>query len=119
MKDNAPTEPTRYAQSGASENVSQSSSAGTAPSYVSSQYIKDKNGPHGKNITEGGWDQSKAKDGLQAALASEPGSENDPSRLAEMQFQQNQNRGGRDAGPKQGELTNETKYDSLKSDVPA
>jgi hypothetical protein len=129
IKDNAPTDPTRYAQTAvenpsasASEHTSSTSkqsSAGTAPSYVANQYIRDNSGPHGKNIIEGGWDESKARDGLQAALASEPGSKDDPSRLAEMQFQQNQLRGARDAGPKQGELSNETKYDGLKSDVPA
>ncbi|KAI9155169.1 hypothetical protein HJFPF1_07745 [Paramyrothecium foliicola] len=115
VKDNAPTNPTSFAKasnSGRSENTSQSS-AETAPTYVASQYIRDESGPHGKNLTEGGWDESKAKDGLKAALSSEPGSENDPSRLAEMQFQQNQVRGGRDAGPKQDDLTTETKYDGL------
>jgi hypothetical protein len=102
-----------------SQSQTQSSSAGTAPTYVNNQYIRNPGGPHGKNITEGGWDESQAKDGLKAALESEPGSENDPSRLAERQFQQNLSRGGRDAGPKQGSLDSETKFDGLESDIPA
>jgi len=96
-----------------------SSYAGTAPSYISSQYHKDPNGPHGKNLTEGDWDESQGKDGLRRALASEPGSKNDPSRLAEQDFKLKQSTGGRDTGPKQHALDKQTPFDSLDSDTPA
>ncbi|KAI1044382.1 hypothetical protein LB504_013158 [Fusarium proliferatum] len=87
--------------------------AGTAPSYVDNQYIKE-SGPHGKNLKEG-IDYSNTKDGLKKALESEPGSQDDPSRLAEQQFQQNQNAVGRDAGPKQSELEGKTPFDALNN----
>ncbi|KAI6776280.1 hypothetical protein HG530_000225 [Fusarium avenaceum] len=90
-------------------------SADTAPSYVDNQYVKG-SGPHGKNLKEG-IDYSNTEDGLKKALASEPGSEDDPSRLAELQFQRNQSAVGRDAGPKQGELSGKTAFDGLNSET--
>ncbi|KAL6920875.1 hypothetical protein ACHAPO_004443 [Fusarium lateritium] len=93
-----------------------SASSGTAPSYVENQYIQSSGGPHGKNATEG-FDDSKTKDGLKLALESEPGSENDPSRLAEQQFQERQNAVGRDAGPRQSALSSETPFDSLNNET--
>ena len=100
----------------ASNTTTTTSYGGTAPSYVENQYIQDRTGPHGKNISEGGADfeDSRAEDGIQKAMAAEPGSMMDPSRLAEQQFEQNQNAAGRDAGPKQYETTKETKYDALE-----
>ncbi|EWG47345.1 hypothetical protein FVEG_07476 [Fusarium verticillioides 7600] len=89
--------------------------AGTAPSYVENQYIKE-SGPHGKNLKEG-IDYSNTKDGLKKALESEPGSQDDPSRLAEQQFQQNQTAAGRDAGPKQSELEGKTAFDALNNEA--
>ncbi|KAJ4013996.1 uncharacterized protein FIESC28_07447 [Fusarium coffeatum] len=106
----APSSNTRSAQSGSAK-----SNAGTAPSYVDNQYIKA-SGPHGKNITEG-FDDSKTEDGLKKALNAEPGSENDPSRVAELQFQQNQTAAGRDAGPRQTGLANETSFDALNNET--
>ncbi|CEI65888.1 hypothetical protein FVEN_g7443 [Fusarium venenatum] len=93
-----------------------SANSGTAPSYVENQYIRSSSGPHGKNATEG-FDDSKTKDGLKLALESEPGSENDPSRLAEQQFQERQNAVGRDAGPRQSALSSETPFDSLNNET--
>lgn len=89
-----------------------SSNVDTAPSYVNNQYVRDTSGPHGKNIQEG-FDDAGARDGLKAALAAEPGSKDDPSRLAEQQFKTNQFAPSRDGGPKQTSLSNETKYDAL------
>lgn len=89
------------------------SSAGTAPSYVSNQYARDSSGPHGKNIHEG-FDDAGVRDGLKAALASEPGSKDDPSRLAEKQFEQSQNSASRAGGPRQTGLATESQYDVLK-----
>ncbi|KAJ4130105.1 hypothetical protein NW768_007084 [Fusarium equiseti] len=101
--------------SNSAQSGSAKSNAGTAPSYVDAQYIKA-SGPHGKNITEG-FDDSKTEDGLKKALEAEPGSENDPSRVAELQFQQNQTAAGRDAGPKQTGLANETSFDALNNET--
>ncbi|GKT66933.1 hypothetical protein ColTof4_12878 [Colletotrichum tofieldiae] len=92
--------------------------AGTAPTYVNNQYIRDPNGPHGKNISEG-FDTKNTKDGVQAAFNAEVGSENDPGRVAEQGFQQSQTKAGRDAGPRQTEVSGQTVYENLKSDVQA
>lgn len=102
--------------SSADSKSSGSANSGNAPSYVENQYIKSPGGPHGKNIGEG-FDDPKAKDGLKLALESEPGSENDPSRLAEQQFQERQNAVGRDAGPRQRALSSETPFDSLNNET--
>ncbi|KAG5662445.1 hypothetical protein KAF25_004863 [Fusarium avenaceum] len=90
-------------------------SADTAPSYADNQHAEG-SGPHGKNLKEG-IDYSNTEDGLKKALASEPGSEDDPSRLAELQFQRNQSAVGRDAGPKQSELSGKTAFDGLNSET--
>jgi len=86
--------------------------AGTAPTYVSNQYIRDTKGPHGKNVQEG-FDDAGTKDGLKAALAAEPGSEQDPSRLAEYQLDLKNNAKSAQAVPRDSTVTNETKYDAL------
>ncbi|KAF9871800.1 hypothetical protein CkaCkLH20_10734 [Colletotrichum karsti] len=92
--------------------------AGAAPTYVNNQYIRDPKGPHGANITEG-FDDKNTKDGVQAAMKAEIGSENDPSRVAEQQLKLSQTKGGRDAGPRQTEAGGQTVYENLKSDVQA
>ncbi|KAF7542405.1 hypothetical protein G7Z17_g11596 [Cylindrodendrum hubeiense] len=92
---------------------------GAAPTYINSQYRQDPNGPHGKNLQEGDWDESRGKEGIRKAMNAEPGSKNDPSRLAEHQFQLKQSVGGPDAGPRQGDLTGKTAYDTLDSEVPS
>ncbi|KAI8296071.1 hypothetical protein K4K56_008081 [Colletotrichum sp. SAR 10_98] len=92
--------------------------AGAAPTYVNNQYTRDPNGPHGKNITEG-FDDKNTKDGVQAAMKAEIGSENDPGRVAEQHLKLSQTKGARDAGPRQGEAGGETVYEKLKSDVQA
>lgn len=63
------------------------SSAGEAPSYVNNQYTSDQNSPHGKNLNEGGFNHQAAHDGIRKAFNSEPGSTNDPGRLAEAKFE--------------------------------
>ncbi|KAF4894804.1 hypothetical protein CGCF415_v012183 [Colletotrichum fructicola] len=92
--------------------------AGAAPTYVNNQYTRDPNGPHGKNITEG-FDDKNTKDGVQAAMKAEIGSENDPGRVAEQHLKLSQTKGARDAGPRQGGVGGETVYEKLKSDVQA
>ncbi|KAL0932791.1 uncharacterized protein CTRU02_211754 [Colletotrichum truncatum] len=109
------------AGTGSSTGASSSSipgQAGTAPTYVNNQYIRDPAGPHGKNIQEG-FDAKNTKDGVQEAFKAEPGSENDPGRVAEQHFQLSQTKGARDAGPRQTETGGQTVYENLKSDVQA
>ncbi|KAH7242305.1 hypothetical protein BKA59DRAFT_225693 [Fusarium tricinctum] len=122
--ENQPSSGSENTSSGRTTNTSSAPSSGsgaapesadTAPSYVNNQYIKA-SGPHGKNLKEG-IDDSNTKDGLKKALASEPGSNDDPSRLAEFQFQQNQSAVGRDAGPKQSELSGKTAFDGLNNET--
>ncbi|KAJ3492953.1 hypothetical protein NLG97_g5039 [Lecanicillium saksenae] len=60
---------------------------GTAPSYVVDTQLRDHSGPHGNNIHEENLDLPDNSDGLKRALRSEPGSQDDPSRLAEQQLE--------------------------------
>ncbi|KAK4082307.1 uncharacterized protein Triagg1_2119 [Trichoderma aggressivum f. europaeum] len=95
-------------------------SVGVAPGYVADLYIKDTKGPHGKNIKEGvddGGRVGEKNDGLARALRSEPGSEDDPSRLAEAQMFQKGSLGARGAGPRQAHLEGESIYDKLDSET--
>lgn len=86
----------------------------TAPSYVLNQY-NQASGPHGKNITES--NDLDGRDGLKRALQSEPGSKNDPSRMAEQKFQLQQNSVGRSGGPKEAADETVNPYDTLNSNV--
>ncbi|KAF4122011.1 hypothetical protein GMORB2_7604 [Geosmithia morbida] len=92
--------------------------AGTAPSYVAEQYIRDPRGPHGKNISDG-FHHSGTEDGTQKAINAEPGSIDDPSRLAERQFDLKDNTRTRAAGPREHHVTHQSKYDSLSADASA
>merc|ERR1711988_1399091 len=76
------------------------SNAGAAPTYVASQYAVDQSGP-------------------QKAFNAAVGSKDDPSRAAELQFEQNNAARTRGAGPRDGEISNETKYDALNSSTSA
>ncbi|KAL2198186.1 hypothetical protein P885DRAFT_76892 [Corynascus similis CBS 632.67] len=57
---------------------SQRSYAGAAPTYVNNQWYRDPAGPHGKNLKEGGFEGS----GTEGGPLPEPGSMEDPSRIA-------------------------------------
>ncbi|PTB72204.1 hypothetical protein M440DRAFT_1093105 [Trichoderma longibrachiatum ATCC 18648] len=93
-----------------------------APTYVVDQYITGKGGPHGKNIKEG-IDESelrdKESDGLHKALRAEPGSENDPSRLAEERLLEKDALRPEPTGARQGGIEGGTKYDKLESETSA
>jgi len=91
------------------------SNAGAAPTYIAPQYASE-SGPHGKNITEG-FDDAGTRDGLKAALAAEPGSKDDPSRRAELQFQETNEQRTTAAQPKDGGVSNQTKYDALNRET--
>ena len=94
------------------------SSADAAPSYVSS-VISDpaqSGKPHGKNITEGGFDNDPSKN---ASFNSDIGDKNDPGRLSENHFQRRTMESGNDAatsGPRQKGLTGDGQYDVLETD---
>ncbi|KAL2073407.1 hypothetical protein VTL71DRAFT_10731 [Oculimacula yallundae] len=99
------------AESGGSENRT-----GTAPSYVNSQF-NDTAGPKGKNLHEGGFE---SRDANNASFNSEIGSKNDPSRLAEREFQrQNADFDGIAGMPKQAGSLEDNTYETLKRDASA
>jgi len=92
------------------------SNAGTAPSYVNSQFV-NVSGPKGKNLTEGGFESN---DRNNASFNSEIGSRNDPGRVAEAKFQRENADSAFDAGvPRQGRNAGDTPYDALDRDTEA
>ncbi|RTE74260.1 hypothetical protein BHE90_011294 [Fusarium euwallaceae] len=104
--ENAPSKSSEASSTGRTGNVSKSSS-GQAEGHQRR---------HSKNL-EGSWDESKTEDGLQKALNSEPGSDDDPGRLAELKFQQQQAGGG--AGPREAKLSTKSGYDALNAETPS
>jgi hypothetical protein len=94
----------------------QDSSAGTAPSYVNSQYV-DGGGPKGKTLTDGGFDSNDAKN---ASFNNEIGTKMDPGRLAEQKMvKENTDAAGDAAMPRQKSLTGDNTFDALEGDTSA
>jgi hypothetical protein len=101
---------------GSYETGGSSSNAGTAPSYVDSQFV-DVRGPKGKNLTEGGFESN---DKNNASFNSEIGSKNDPGRATEAKFQRANVDAAGDAGfPRQKGTTGESTYDTLDPETQA
>jgi hypothetical protein len=101
---------------GSYETGGASSDAGTAPSYVNSQF-RDQAGPHGKNLTEGGFESDDSKN---ASFNQEIGTKNDPGRLAEEKMQrQNADAGGDGVMPRSQGETGDNEYAALGGDTPA
>lgn len=101
---------------GSSVTGGSTSNAGTAPSYVNSQFV-DKKGPHGKNITEGGFESD---DKNNASMNSEIGGENDPGRLAEQKFENANSDAKGNAGiSRQTGVTGDSQYDALDNETSA
>ncbi|KAL8699937.1 MAG: hypothetical protein Q9201_005726 [Fulgogasparrea decipioides] len=102
---------------GGNENTgnTSSSSAGTAPGYVSSvQSDPAKTGkPHGKNITEGGFESDDTKN---ASFNSDIGGKYDPGRAAEEQFQTKVSTSSGGKGAQQHGITGDGQYDALETD---
>lgn len=96
-------------------NTSSSKNAGDAPGYVSSvQSDPAQTGkPHGKNITEGGFDSDDSKN---ASFTSDIGDKNDPGRAAEEQFQTTTQTSAGGKGQPQSGLTKDGQYDALETD---
>lgn len=65
---------------------SQASYGGPAPTYVNAQYMTYEGGPKGENLKEVESFEGGSRDGVEAALAAEPGSKMDPSREAELRL---------------------------------
>lgn len=85
----------------------------TAPSYVNSQFAKDPNGPHGKNITEDP-DMSGRPGNPNPTL----GSKDDPARLAEKDIQlKGSSIPG--SGPRQTGIDGEQPYGALDPETSA
>ncbi|KAJ9156460.1 hypothetical protein NKR23_g877 [Pleurostoma richardsiae] len=87
---------------------------GAAPSYVSSQFAREKGGPHGKNLKEVDSFEPGSRPGN--SLGAEPGSKWDPARVAEQQMALNQAGG---SGPRQGGIEGEQPYGALDRDTSA
>ncbi|KAI0835736.1 hypothetical protein F5Y06DRAFT_305710 [Hypoxylon sp. FL0890] len=104
-------------QSSTGSSGQPSSHAGTAPTYVLSQYLKDRGGPKGKNIKED--PNLDAEDKAKNASFSEFGTENDPGLAAEKRFTLSTTApagatGGRDKG-----IDAEQPYGPLDPNTPA
>ncbi|KAF4451170.1 hypothetical protein F53441_5869 [Fusarium austroafricanum] len=100
-------------KSAESENTSASRATKSSAPGAGSE-SKSSGGDHGENKAPMGESNT---DGLQKALASEPGSMNDPSRLAERQMLEHNSAVGREGGPRQGEIDSETPFDPLKTEA--
>jgi len=94
---------------GSPETGAATSHAGVAPTYLNSQYV-DTHGPKGKDLKEGGFDEGDDKN---ASFTSDIGDENDPGRLAESKFAEENAEMGEDTAPKQGG-SGEGLYDTLE-----
>ncbi|KAL2149166.1 hypothetical protein VTH82DRAFT_8514 [Thermothelomyces myriococcoides] len=95
---------------------SQHSYAGAAPTYVANQWHRDPAGPHGKNLKEGGFEGS----GTAAGPLPEPGSKEDPSRIATgLAAQDRKEAGTRQGGGGGGGVEGKTWYSALGGDEAA
>ncbi|KAL8714485.1 MAG: hypothetical protein Q9225_006571 [Loekoesia sp. 1 TL-2023] len=96
-------------------NKSASSNAGAAPGYVASVVSEPtKSGkPHGKNITEGGFESDDSKN---ASFTADIGSKNDPGRAAEEQFQTSAQTSAGGKGARQQGISGDGQYDALETD---
>lgn len=88
--------------------------AGTAPTYVNNQYNRDSGGPHGKNITE-----DPELTGRPAKFDVEPGSKEDPGRVAEQDLRLKQTRGAPGTGERQDGAGNQQPYGALDNETAA
>ena len=88
----------------------------SAPSYVVSatSQLGRAGKPKGRNITEDGFDDTDAS--KNASFTADIGSENDPGREAEAQFQRRTNTVAGDIGPRQGAISGEGQYDALEGE---
>lgn len=88
--------------------------ASTAPTYVNNQYNSNSGGPHGKNITE-----DPEMTGRPAKFNVEPGSKDDPGRVAEQDLRLKQTRGAPGTGERQDGVDNQQPYGALDNETAA
>ncbi|KAF2431312.1 hypothetical protein EJ08DRAFT_649113 [Tothia fuscella] len=90
------------------------SQGATAPSYTRDDRDETTQKPKGRNITEGGFDDSAPN----ASFNQDIGGKNDPGRLAEQKFAKD-NASNPTRGGKEEAIDSEGKYDVLKSEEEA
>lgn len=86
--------------------------ADPAPTYVTNVLSAGHTKPKGKNITEGGFDDDPKNN---ASFNSDIGTEDDPARGAELQFQKRV-AATVGSGPRQSGVTGDGQYDVLETD---
>ncbi|KAL8684181.1 MAG: hypothetical protein Q9224_006541 [Gallowayella concinna] len=98
-----------------SSSSASNKNAEDAPGYIASVHSEaaQTGKPHGQNITEGGFESDDSKN---ASFTSEIGSENDPGRAAEEQFQTTAQAAAGGKGEVQRELTKDGQFDVLETD---
>ncbi|ROV92377.1 hypothetical protein VMCG_09155 [Cytospora schulzeri] len=85
-----------------------------APGYVGTQYTRDPAGPHGKNITE-----DPDMIGRPGKFNVEPGSLEDPGRVAEQNMALKQTRGAPGTGERQDGAGNQQPFGALDNETSA
>ena len=111
------TQPSKSSGNDKSGNATSNKSGGAAPvdpapTYVTSVLSAGHTKPKGKNLTEGGFDDDPKNN---ASFNSDIGNEDDPGRVAELQFQKRQ-AATVGSGPKQSSITGDGQYDILETD---
>ena len=101
-------EQSAFSSSGSEGNTRSTSGQDSSSSVQPSGYGK----PKGKNITEGSEDDFKGPSTQDAEI----GSENDPGRRAESDFQKQTQQASGSTAPRQGAQSGETKYSTLSGD---
>lgn len=95
-----------------------SSNISVAPSYVTNVTAQPTQSgkPKGKNLTEGGFDDTDNSAANNASFTAEIGSENDPGRAAEHGFQRTNAAVAGGGGPRQSEVTGKGQFDVLEGE---
>ncbi|KAL1865662.1 hypothetical protein Daus18300_007038 [Diaporthe australafricana] len=100
--------------SSSSTSTSGGAATGAAPTYVNNQYTRDSGGPHGKNITE-----DPEMTGRPGKFNVEPGSKEDPGRLAEQDLRLKQTRGAPGTGERQDAAGDQQPFAALDNETSA
>jgi len=102
---------TSQAHTGAQDQSGSTRNADPAPTSMQRNVDVSSMKPHGRNITEGGFDENAPN----ASFDSDIGDKNDPGRLAEQKFQREDAQAGFDAGsgPRQTKITGDGQFDAL------
>lgn len=95
-----------------------SSDVSVAPGYIASVTAQPTQSgkPKGKNLTEGGFDDTDDSAANNASFAADIGTENDPGRMAEHGFQRTNAAVAGGGGPRQEEVTGKGQYDVLEGE---